>query len=232
MNWSHNNLDFSPYACLRRRMLLARALKTAGILSGERYGRLLQVDPQIIRWDLRNGIPFADGTFDAVYHSHFLEHIDRTAAPEFLRECRRVLKPGGILRIVVPDLELAAEKYLVSLVRARDRGVEAEALHDEAVSDLFDQFTRNQTIGSSLQKPMVRFIEQLIRGGAAESGELHRWMYDEHSLRGLLITVGFDRISRREPLSSSIEGWAGYLLDTNDDGTVYKRDSLYVEATK
>lgn len=68
--------------------------------------------------------------------------------------------------------------------------------------------------------------------GAAESGELHRWMYDEHSLRVILAKVEFGRISRWDPLSRSIEGWAGYFLDTNNDGTVYKRDSLYMEATK
>src|SRR6185437_7104009 len=42
--------------------------------------------------DLQKGIPFPDGTFDVVYHSHVLEHFPKQFAPSFLRECHRVLK--------------------------------------------------------------------------------------------------------------------------------------------
>ena len=174
MNWSHNNLDFSPYAYLRRRMALANILKIIRILSEERYERLLQVDPGILRWDLRKGIPFADGTFDMVYHSHFLEHIDRKAVPSLLKECRRVLKQGGIIRVVVPDLEQAVKKYNTSLDRLRDGDAEVATLYAEAMNGLFDQFSRKQTFGASKQKPFVKFLENLIRGGASKSGELHR----------------------------------------------------------
>src|SRR4051812_49262715 len=94
MDWGWNNLDFSPYALLARKEWLARGLKAAGLLSGERQDRLRQTDPSIIRWDLRKGIPFEANVFDVVYHSHFLEHIDPQFAPPLLKECHRVLKPG------------------------------------------------------------------------------------------------------------------------------------------
>ena len=48
------------------------------------------------------------GSVDGGYHSHVLEHLDRPVAREFLKETLRVLRPGGICRIVVPDLNLCA----------------------------------------------------------------------------------------------------------------------------
>jgi predicted SAM-dependent methyltransferase len=59
--------------------------------------------------DARDLSRFADGTFDAVYASHVLEHFDYAGAlPDALREWRRVLVPGGRLYISVPNLEVLA----------------------------------------------------------------------------------------------------------------------------
>ena len=98
------NLDFSPYAYLARHKRIAGVLRTVGFISDTRWTRLEGVDPGIVRWDLRRGIPYPDSSFDVVYNSHFLEHLRRRDAGEFLTECNRVLRPGGVIRIAVPDL--------------------------------------------------------------------------------------------------------------------------------
>ena len=72
----------------------------------------------VIGHDLRKGISFPDGKFDVVYHSHLLEHFPRAQALPFLRECYRVLKPGGIIRVAVPDLERIARVYLQAFEEA------------------------------------------------------------------------------------------------------------------
>jgi predicted SAM-dependent methyltransferase len=59
---------------------------------------------------------------DFIYSSHFLEHLDRKSGRKLLEECLRVLKPGGIIRIGVPDLEHAWEMYR--------RGDKEQMLHD------------------------------------------------------------------------------------------------------
>jgi len=64
-----------------------------------------------IHHDLIYGIPLADQSADFVYSSHFLEHLDRSVGRRLLEECLRVLKPGGVLRIAVPDLECGWELY-------------------------------------------------------------------------------------------------------------------------
>ena len=69
----------------------------------------------VIAHNLKDGIPFSDNSFDVVYHSHVLEHLSKSEAEPFLKECYRVIRPQGVLRVVVPDLEDIARMYLHSL---------------------------------------------------------------------------------------------------------------------
>ncbi len=64
-----------------------------------------------IHHDFRYGIPLPDSSADYLYSSHFLEHLDKRAGRNLLQECLRVLKPGGFMRIAVPDLEHAWRMY-------------------------------------------------------------------------------------------------------------------------
>jgi SAM-dependent methyltransferase len=72
-----------------------------GLLSGHRF----------VHHDLSYGLPIDDGMVDYLYTSHFVEHLFRKDAEHLLEECFRVLKPGGVLRISVPDLEYAVSLY-------------------------------------------------------------------------------------------------------------------------
>jgi predicted SAM-dependent methyltransferase len=62
-------------------------------------------------WNLSSGIPFPTGSVDAIFHEHMLEHLDLRAGFAFSRECLRVLKPGGILRVAVPDAGALLHSY-------------------------------------------------------------------------------------------------------------------------
>jgi len=57
-------------------------------------------------------LPFKDGEAEEVYASHIAEHFHHTRTLEVLKEWHRVLKPGGILKIAVPDFQRAVEIYL------------------------------------------------------------------------------------------------------------------------
>jgi predicted SAM-dependent methyltransferase len=89
----------------------------------------------IVVHDLRKGIPAEEGSVDAVYHSHTLEHIDRDDVPGFMAEILRVLKPGGIHRIVVPDLEAPVRAYLKDLDAGNDD-------HDRTIERFLEQAVR------------------------------------------------------------------------------------------
>lgn len=64
-----------------------------------------------LRWDVRRGLPFPDNSVAGIFSEHFLEHLTQGQGLYFLRECRRVLKPGGIVRIAMPDLDAIVDRY-------------------------------------------------------------------------------------------------------------------------
>lgn len=62
--------------------------------------------------DARQKLPFNDNSCDLIYNEHFLEHLTLEEGLFFLKECHRILKPEGILRIAMPSLEYVVQKYM------------------------------------------------------------------------------------------------------------------------
>lgn len=255
--------------------------------------------PGVISFDLRTGIPFEDETFEVVYNSHLLEHFTRDEATNFIYKCKRVLKPSGIIRVVVPDLEGIVRAYLMTLESVRKDVPEREADYSWMIIELLDQLVRNRPGGymlSYLQNDAKFNIDFILQRCGVEagkiidnnnkntmnydhlnvparhnllekittiikaithpyiiknkliklflgkqytlyqiarfrnSGEVHQWMYDDYSLKRLLEENGFSSVVRTTAVTSYIEGWANFNLDTEPDGSIYKPDSLYMEA--
>tara|TARA_A100001515_G_scaffold27578_1_gene21211 strand:+ start:279 stop:806 length:528 start_codon:yes stop_codon:yes gene_type:complete len=64
----------------------------------------------IIHKDVTN-LRFADGSCDVIYASHLLEYFSRSDASKVLGEWYRCLKPGGVLRLAVPDFASICNLY-------------------------------------------------------------------------------------------------------------------------
>lgn len=62
--------------------------------------------------DLRRPLPYESDSVDFIFHEHFIEHLTRDEGVRLTKECYRVLKPDGVLRIITPDLYLIAKDYL------------------------------------------------------------------------------------------------------------------------
>jgi len=89
--------------------------------------------------DVRQGLPWPENGVDLLLASHFLEHLTRQEGEAFLKECLHVLKPNGLIRLVVPDAGLITEKYLAGEVmeyRWVNVGVEKAKDHAEALWEL------------------------------------------------------------------------------------------------
>lgn len=103
--------------------------------------------------NLLQKLPLNQETADLVYSSHFLEHIPKSKVIFFLQECFRILKPGGIIRLVLPDLEEMANNYL--LYRKKKEHIKANFL----VLEIIDQCVRN-TSGGELGKLYKKISNQ------------------------------------------------------------------------
>jgi len=131
--------------------------------------------PGVLAIDLRKKLPFGENSFDLVYHSHVLEHFTCAEAKRLLDECYRVLKPGGIIRIVVPDLENIVREYLHILDEIRSGVADARSKYDWIMLELYDQVVR-QTPGGMmlqyLQQPEIPAHDYVLQRGGKEIQEL------------------------------------------------------------
>jgi predicted SAM-dependent methyltransferase len=66
----------------------------------------------VVRFDCSRPLPFASGSVDVVFSEHFIEHVRRDQAVSVIRECFRILRPGGVLRLSTPDLAALVSEYL------------------------------------------------------------------------------------------------------------------------
>jgi SAM-dependent methyltransferase len=119
--------------------------------------------------NLLGTLPLKENSASVVYSSHFFEHIPRSCIQDFLKECFRVLKPNGVLRFVLPDLENMVRTYLE--YRENENHVKA----DFVVVEIIDQCVRSKPGGelgqlfkmlrekSTLEnKEMINFIRERI----------------------------------------------------------------------
>ena len=98
----------------------------------------------VLNIDLTGTLPFHDNAAKYIYHSHLLEHFNRSDATHFLKECYRVLEKGGIMRIVVPDMQNIAHEYLRSLAAFDKEPNHINMLKVEwNLIEMIDQASRN-----------------------------------------------------------------------------------------
>jgi SAM-dependent methyltransferase len=135
-----------------------------GFRAGDHPGTVL------VDYDLRRPLPFADGTCAYVYSSHFFEHLDPADGLALMRECRRILRPGGTFRAALPDMRAIFRAYL-----AGDRSFFAIA----------------ESLGFvPYAEPGIRHDADYVNWAAYQHGE-HKAIYDTESLCSLLRSVGF-----------------------------------------
>lgn len=121
--------------------------------------------PKLELVDIRKTLPDEDESVDYIYCSHVLEHFEKDEAIKILKECRRVLKNKGILRIVLPDLKKIIKYY--------ENGDKFNREYFGFDKDLYNGF-------------LGRIKRLFIRG--------HQWMYDAESAKNILKEAGFNKI--------------------------------------
>lgn len=130
---------------------------------------LVSTSPHVRAYDLRKGLPYPEASFDACYTSHVLEHLTPQHAKGSLQEQFRVLKQGGVVRVVVPDLENKAREYVKMLdaAVAHDPSVpNAAENHAWMVLELLDQMVRSKVggeMGAYILNPMLKNADYIVQ---------------------------------------------------------------------
>jgi predicted SAM-dependent methyltransferase len=114
--------------------------------------------------DVRNGLPFPDNAVDSIYSTHMLEHFYQDELERLLSECRRVLKPSGGVRFIVPNLGTAIAAYMQNENKW-----------------FYDYPFKLDSLGS-------RFSNFIFCGGQ------HRTAFDFSSMREFLERAGFGKV--------------------------------------
>ena len=157
---------------------------------------------------------YNSNTVDIVYASHLFEHLTQKSADLFLKESFRVLKPGGVMRIVVPDLYQIVKKYL----------------------NEFDTFSANEDPSEFVMWAINMHREGQYREPGVIRKIIHEWqgyphqhkfMYDPKSLTHKVLKYGF-----KEPKLSSY-GISEYISEIADvEGKSESYLSVYLEVKK
>ena len=191
------NFDNSPALKISRSPLRYWISKSLRLLSKEQI--------ENIEWNKKNKIhfsdatkvlPFNEATVDYIYTSHMIEHLSRSGVESFLKETLRVLKSGGIIRISVPDLQLAVNTY----AKSKDADAFMESILVEA--------------------PPISSLKQKFRL-LAVGYRHHQWMYDGNSLIKLLKKIGFHKAEVCQPGYTNMSDPGGLDCYERSENSVY-----------
>ena len=156
------NFDASPTLRFERLPLVGR-LHTR---NGNRF-------PENVEYgDIVKGLPLPNASCAAIYASHVLEHLSLEDFHTALRNTFNLLQPGGLFRLVVPDLKTLARRYV-----------------DSHASDAASAFMRESSLGAESRS---RKLTGFVRAWLGNSS--HLWMWDLDSLTLELRKTGFGDI--------------------------------------
>lgn len=141
----HSQFNFTPDFEIRSKLLNLGC--GASFHSSWDNFDLVPSHPSVRQINLLKPLPFQDSSYVACYCSHVLEHLSRSYAPQFLKEMVRVLKPGGTVRLVVPDLEEIARRYLQAIDDVTSGNENARSEHEWMSLELLDQLARTTSGG-------------------------------------------------------------------------------------
>ena len=167
------NVDASPTVRLQRMPVM-----------GTVFQRWIapRFSPRIVYGDVVRGLPLATGSVDVAYSSHMLEHLAFDDLRTALREVHRLLRPGGVFRSVMPDLEAEVAAYVAS-----------------TADDRASEFLRSTLLGmASRPRGLLGHLR------AAVGNSQHLWLWDYRSIATRLAEAGFTDI-RRASFNDSTE---------------------------
>jgi predicted SAM-dependent methyltransferase len=204
-----SGIEFAAFKTAHSSGLAADQLSVRSEDSVTERGKIYRLDNEayFIELDISERTPFEDGCFDWVYAEHLIEHVPPHVGIRWLTEVRRILSPGGLLRLTTPDLMKYASSYL-------------------GEGSLFADH-RNRMVDVLAPAPLMPqrrafMINQIFYFYG------HRWIYDTDELRYVLSRAGFDPATVR--LRSFRHGARDDIAALDSD--IRNDETLYIEVER
>lgn len=198
-----------------------------------------EVVDHVIDFRLPHRLPYADSVVPVIFCSHLLEHLEDDSARALIGECHRVIRPGGVLRLSVPDGELALDAY-----RRQDRSFFEQggvwcvgSTMEQLLANFFASFRDSagdhgpDIDGDVVRRLADRDLEELvgycvstIPSDAAYIAHVNG--FDFTRLQQMLIEAGFSDVRRSRYRQSARRELRRRAFDNRP------RVSLFVEADK
>jgi predicted SAM-dependent methyltransferase len=166
---------------------------------------------KIVFLDAKKRLPFNDQTFDYVFSEHLIEHLEYQDGERFLRECHRILKPGGKTRLSTPNLCFLIELY----------NNDKTGLQERYIRWAVDTFLPNVGI---YQDTFV--INNFFRNWG------HEFIYDSKVLHNMLLKCGFVNITSCKVGESYDENLRVIECHSGCPDEFNKLESMVFEGTK
>ncbi len=191
------NYDNSPAIFLAKFGVLADLFFKLKFISDHQYEVVNFYRKNKIIWaDVTKSLPIESNTVNTIYSSHMFEHLDKNEASKCLLEMKRVLKPGGILRLVLPNMRKYINEYLID-------------------NDL-DKLIETSCLGTEKPQSIIEKIKFFLSGPRH-----HLWMYDEDSLSKLLKKYEFTDIKILKPGETNIKNYGELNLRERENDSFY-----------
>jgi predicted SAM-dependent methyltransferase len=190
------NLDNSFSVRLASLGSVSRLLSAVGLLDKSQAEFVDFAERNAIEYADATKIPCEDGVCEVLYSSHMVEHLDPDEAKSFLREAMRILRPGGIMRIAVPDIQ----KHVSDYCETGDA----------------DKFLASTHMCINRPKGLRQKLRMLIVGTRH-----HQWMYDGKSLSKLFVEQGFANPIVQSPGETLILDPSALDLNERAEESVY-----------
>jgi SAM-dependent methyltransferase len=209
------NVDGSWNAWLNNHPFFQKLLTAVHVIGEDTPGSQWNVKPYV--HDLTKPLPFKDSSVSAIYGSHVLEHLYLADAQRLLSECRRALRPGGVIRLVVPDLRSIVTTYL----KSKNGGTRSISERVAAADKLNEKLAFR-----SAMPPRGNLLLKFYY--LSKDFHHHKWMYDSDSLMGYLEEAGFTAVTEKGYLQSEIPG----IEEVEEAHRVLEGEGICVEGKK
>jgi predicted SAM-dependent methyltransferase len=144
-------------------------------------------DPRVLKLDVFVALAaLPDRSADFIHSEQFFEHFSRQDGLRLMKECHRVLKPGGVMRTQVPDLERTVRLYLDEVPFAPWKDVQYPH-RIKHISNTLDPIAR-------LSDGEEYLPSMMINNGFYMDG--HKYLYDWETLEQSLRIAGFGKVVR------------------------------------